>query len=152
MVFLAALQLLWRRVAGLLFLGFSCVVCACGAGGARLLVCCARLWGSCWWRLGRCVLCARGGVCAMCWWWVWVPVPASLGLFWRLRVGAGLCAAAPFLPRLWGPGVVPRHPLSVPSPLFLFAASLGVLFPWCLARAYPDCGGCAVGPGGGWGL
>ena len=34
-------------VAGLLFFGFSCVVCVCGAGGARALVCCAHLWGSC---------------------------------------------------------------------------------------------------------
>ena len=81
-----------------------------------------------------------------------MPVLASLGLFWRLCVGAGLCAAAPFPPRLWGLGVVPRHPLCVPSPLFLFAASLGVLFPWYLARAYPGCGGCAVWLGGGGGV
>ena len=129
MMFLAALQLPWRRVAGLLFFGFSCVVCVCDAGVARAWVCCAHLWGSCWWQLWRCVLCACAGVCVVCWWWVWVAVLASLGLFWRLCVGAGLCVAAPFLARLWGPGVVPRHPLCLPSPLFLFAASLGSLFP-----------------------
>ena len=50
----------------LLFLGFSCVVSVCGSGSARNLVCCARLWGSCWWQLWRCVLCARAGVCAVC--------------------------------------------------------------------------------------
>ena len=98
MVFLAALQLRWRRFARLLFFWFSCVVCVCGAGGARALVCCARLWGSCWWRLWRYVLCARVGVCAVRWWWVWVPVLASLGLFWRLCVGAGLCVVAPSPP------------------------------------------------------
>ena len=57
----------WRRVAGLLFFGFSCVVCVCGAGGAGAFVCFARLWGSCGWRLWRCVLCERAGVCEACW-------------------------------------------------------------------------------------
>ena len=42
-VFLAALQLPWRGVAGILFFGFSCVACVCGAGGARALVCAVRL-------------------------------------------------------------------------------------------------------------
>ena len=58
-VFLAALQLSSRRVAGFLFFGFACVVCVCGAGGARALVCCV-----CW-RLWWCVLCARGCVCGV---------------------------------------------------------------------------------------
>ena len=41
-----------------------CVPLWCG--GARILVCCARVWGACWSRLWRCVLCARAGVCAVC--------------------------------------------------------------------------------------
>ena len=42
-VFLAALQLPWRGVAGLLFFGFSCVACVCGGGGARALMSGVRL-------------------------------------------------------------------------------------------------------------
>ena len=71
----------------------------------------------------------------------------------------GLCVMTPLPPRLWGPGVVSRHPwlgsvgggvsprrpLCVPSPLFLFAVSLGAAFPWCLARAFL----AVVGGGGG---
>ena len=111
MVFLAALQLPQRGVAGLLFFGFSCVVCVCGAGGARTLVCCARLWGSCGWRLWRCVLCGRAGVCAACWWCVWVPVPASLGLFWRLCVGAEALCRGP------SPALAVRPGCGSPPPL-----------------------------------
>ena len=47
-----------------------CVCCVCGAGGACALVCGVRLWGSCRWLLRGCVLCARSGVCAVCWWCV----------------------------------------------------------------------------------
>ena len=65
MVFLAALQLSRRRFAGLLFFGFSCVVCVCGAGGACASVYCVCLWGSCWWRPWWCMLCARGCVCGV---------------------------------------------------------------------------------------
>ena len=61
-VFLATLQLAWRGVVGFLFFGFSYVACVCGAGGARALVCGVRFWGSCQWRLWRCVLCACAGV------------------------------------------------------------------------------------------
>ena len=66
-VFLAALQLPWRAVAGFLFLGCSCVARVCGAGAAGALVCGVRWWGSCRWRLWQCVLSACAGVCAVCW-------------------------------------------------------------------------------------
>ena len=41
-------------------------------------------------------------------------------------------------------GVSPCRPLCVPSPLCLFAASVGAVFPWCRARAFP----AVVGGGG----
>ena len=131
----------------------------------RLFMCCVRLrcgrwsrfgvWcafsGSCQWRLWRCVLCARVGVCAVGWWCVQVPVLAFLGLVWRLGVGAGaVCCGPSPAPAVgsgcgfrhpWlgsvGVGVSPRRPLCLPSSLCLFAASLGAVFPWCLARAFP---------------
>ena len=130
-------------------LALWCVVCVCGArvGGRCGGVCCVRAKACVW-----CVAGACGCLSSPLWAWfggsVWVR---------------GLCVVAPLLSWLWGPGVVPRHPrlgsvgggvfprcpLCVPSPLFLFAASLAALFPWCLSRVYPGCGGCAVGLGGG---
>ena len=79
-----------------------CVCCVCGAGGARALVCGVRLWGSCRWRLWGCVLCARSGVCAVCWWCVWVPVLAFLGVVWRPCLVWWLCVVPPPLSRLCG--------------------------------------------------
>ena len=136
-VFLAALQLPWRRVAGFLFFGVSCGVCVCGAGGACALVCCVRLWGSCWWRLWRCVLCARAGVCAVCWWCFLVPVLASLGSVWRLCVGAGAVCRGPSPALAVGPGCV-----SPPPPA-------GVCWWWCVpppppSRALPPLSLCRV--------
>ena len=142
-------------VAGFLFIGFSCVVCACGAGSARALVRGVRLWGPCRWWLWRCVLCSRVGLCAVCRSCVWVPVLAFLAWFggsvwvWGLRVVASLpprmrgLGAVPRLPLLGsvGGGVSPCCPLCVPSPLFLFAASLGAVFPWCLFPAVVVGGG-----------
>ena len=151
MVFLAALQLPWRRVAGLLFLGFPvlcafvvravlalwCVVRVCGArvGGSTSGVCCVGT-RACVRRVGGAFGCLSPPLWACFGGSVWVR---------------GLCVLAPLPPWLWGLGVVPRHPLCVPSPLFLFSASLGALFAWCLARAYLGCGGCAVGLGWGGG-
>ena len=114
---------------------------------AAVVVCvvCARL----------CVLCVGGAFgCLSSTLWGWVGVSVWV---------RGLCVVAPLPPWLWGLGVVPRHtwqgsvgggvfprrPLCVPSLLFLFAASPGALFPWCLVRVYPGCGGCAVGLGSG---
>ena len=79
-----------------------CVCCVCGAGGACALVCGVRLWGSCRWRLWGCVLCARSGVCAVCWWCVWVPVLAFGGVVWRPCLVWGLCVVPPPLSRLCG--------------------------------------------------
>ena len=79
-----------------------CVCCVCGAGGACVLVCGVRLWGSCRWRLWGCVLCACSGVCAVCWWCVWVPVLAFLGVVWRPCLVWGLCVVAPPPSRLCG--------------------------------------------------
>ena len=158
-VFLAALQLPWRGVAGFMFFELWCVVCVCGAGGAPAFVCGVPLWGSCRWRLWRCVLCARVDVCAVCWWCIWVPVLAFLGLAWSLCVGVGavsrgpspapavgsVCGSLPPLAGVCWWCCVPLPPPWRALPLFLFAVSLGAVFPWCLARAYP-----AV-VGGGWG-
>ena len=131
-----------------------CVCCVCGAGGACVLVCGVRLWGSCRWRLWVCVLCACSGVCAVCWWCVWVPVLAFLGVVWRPCLVWGLCVAPP-PPRLgcvvprppWlgsVGGVSPCRPLCVPSLFCLFSVSLGAVFLWCRARAFP----AVVGGGG----
>ena len=125
-------------------LALLCVLCVCGArvGGGRGGVCCV-----------------HAGVCVVCWWCVWVPVLASLGLGWRLCVSAGAVCRGPspalaVVPRhSWlgyvGGVVFPRRPLCVLCPLFLLAASPGPLFPWCLVRVYPGCVGCAVGLAGG---
>ena len=131
-----------------------CVCCVCGAGGACVLVCGVRLWGSCRWRLWQCVLCALWGVCAVCWWCVWLPVLAFLGVVWRPCLVWGPCVVPP-PPRLgcvvprppWlgsVGGVSPCRPLCVPFPLCLFSVSLGAVFLWCRARAFP----AVVGGGG----
>ena len=133
------------------------------AGGCWVLllwifVWCVRLWGSCRWRLWRCVLCACAGVCAVCWWCVWVPVLAFLGLVWRLCLGVGAVCRGPSPVPAVGSGcgsppplagvcwwcVPPPPPLRAPPPLCLFAALLGAVFPWYLARAF-----LAVAGGGG---
>ena len=130
-------------------LALWCVVCVCEArvGGGCGDVCCVRA--------RACVRCVGGAFgCPSSPLWAW---------FGGSVLVRGLCVVAPLPPWLWGPGVVPRlpwlgsvgggvfprRPLCVPPLLFLFAASLGALFPWCLARAYLGCGGCAVGLGGG---
>ena len=115
---------------------------------AAVVVCvvCARV---CVWCVGGAVGCLSSPL--------WAPVGGSVWV-------QGLCVMVPHLPWLWGLGVVPRQswlasvgggvfprrPLCVPSLLFLLAASPGALFPWCLVRDYPACGGCVVGLGG-WG-
>ena len=142
------------------------------AGGCWVLVlwdfvCCVRLWcGRCL-RFGVwcafvglesvavvvvCVVCMRGRVCG-----VLVmrlgACPRLYGLGLAALCGCGGCVSWPLsrlgcvVPRPpWlgsVGGVSPRRPLCVPSPLCLFSASLGAVFPWCRARAFP-----AV-PGGG---
>ena len=130
-----------------------------------VFVCCVRLW--CWrcsrfgvWCafvgllsvavVAVCVVCMRGRVCA----YVGGAFGCLSSPFWAWFGGSvwvwGLCVVAPLPVRLWGLGVVPRppwlgsvggasprRPLCVPSPLCLFAASLGAVFPWCRARAFP---------------
>ena len=138
----------------------------------RVFVCCLRLWSGRCSRLGVwcafvglvsvaavavCVVCARGRVCGVLVVRL-VPVLAFLALVWRLCVGAGAvcrgpspapaegsgCGSPPPLAGVcWWSRIPP--PLCVPSPLFLFAASLGAVFAWCLARAIP----AVVGGGGG---
>ena len=140
-VFLAALQLPWRGVAGYLLFGFSCVVCVRGAGGARTVVCGVHLWGSCRLWLWRCVLCARVGVCAVCWWCVLGACSRLSGLDWRLSVGAGAacCGPSPALSAGSGCG----------SPPLL----VGVCSWWCVPpspplRAVPPLSLCRVAWGG----
>ena len=117
-----------------------CVCCVCGAGGACALVCGVRLWGSCRWRLWCCVLCACAGVCAVCWWCVWVPVLAFLGLVWWLCVGVGsVCRGPPLVSAVWftalpGWGLLvvcpPAAPFARPPP--------SVPFPrWCRPGVVP---------------
>ena len=119
-----------------------CVCCVCGAGGACALVCGVRLWGSCRWRLWGCVLCARSGVCAVCWWCVWVPVLAYLGLVWRPCLVWGLCVVPPppvsavWFPAPPGWGLLVVCPLAVPfacpTPSVSFPCRLGRRFPCVL--------------------
>ena len=148
-VFLAALQLPWRGVAGLLFFGLSCIASVFGAGGARALVCGVRLWGSFRWRLWRCVLCACAGVCAVCWWCVWVPVLAFLGLVWRLCVGVGAVCRGPSPVSAVGSGCGTPPPLAglcwwcVPPPPPLRALPFCVSLPRRLGRCSP---GAVPGP------
>ena len=139
-VFLAAVQLPWRAVAGFLFFGFSCVACVCGEVGARALVCGVHLSDSCRWRLWRCVLCACAGVCAVCWGCVSVPVLAFLGLVWRLCVGVGAVCCGP------SPVSASRSGFGSPPPL------AGVCW-WCVPpppplRALPPLSLCRVAWGG----
>ena len=128
-----------------------------------VFVCCVRLWcGRCsrfgvWCAfvelvsvaaVAVCVVCMRGRVCS-----VLVERLGSCPRLFGLGFGGsvwvwGLCVVAPPPSRVWGLGVVPRppwlgsvggvsprRPLCVPSPLCLFAASLGAVFPWCRGRA-----------------
>ena len=116
-----------------------CVCCVCGAGGVCALVCGVRLWGLCRWRLWWCVLCACAGVCAVCWWCVWVPVLAFLGLVWRLCVGVGAVCRGPSpvsavwfpAPPGWGLLVVcsPAAPFACPPPSVPFPCRLGQCSP-----------------------
>ena len=100
-----------------------------------------------------CVVCMRGRVCGVlvvrlgaC------PRLSGLGLAALCRCGGcmswPLSRLACVVPRpLWlgfVGGVSPRRPLCVPSPLCLFSALLGAVFPWCRARAFP----AVVGGGG----
>ena len=111
-----------------------CVCCVCGAGGACVLVCGVRLWGSCRWRFWGCVLCACLGVCAVCWWCVWVPFWAWLGgpvwcggcVSWPPPVSAVWFPAPPG----WGLLVVcpPAVPFACPPPSVSFPCRLGRCF------------------------
>ena len=101
-----------------------------------------------------CVVCMRGRVCAV----LVVALGACLrlsGLGLAALCGCGGCVSWPLsrlgcvVPRPpWlgsVGGVSPRRPLWVPSSLCPFSASLGAVFPWCRARAFP----AVVGGGGG---
>ena len=148
----AALQLPWRGVAGFLFFGFACVafvVRAVLALPCVVCVCGARTGGDCGGvcrvHARACVRCVGGAFgCLSSPFWAWFG-----GSVWVW----GLCVVTP--PRLgcvvprppWlgsVGGVSPRCPLCVPSSLCLFSASLGAVFPWCRARAFP----AVVGGGG----
>ena len=122
-----------------------CVCCVCGAGGACALVCGVRLWGSCRWRLWGCVLCACAGVCAVCWWCVWVPVLAFLGLVWRLCVGVGaVCRGPSPVSAVWFPAPPGLGLLLVCPPTVPFACPPpSVSFPRRLGRCSP---GAVPGP------
>ena len=128
-------------------LALWCVVCVCGArvGGGCGGVCCVRA-RACVWCVGGAFGCPSSPL------WAWFG-----GCVWV----RGLCVVASLPPWLWGPGVVPRfpwlgsvgggvfprRPLWVPPLLFLFAASLGALFPWC---ALPGPTRAVVGVWWGW--
>ena len=103
--------------------------------------------------VGMCVVCMRGRVCGVlvlrqgaC------PRVSGFGL--AALCGCGGCVSWPLsrlgcvVPRPpWlgsVGGVSPCRPLCVPSSFCLFSASLGAVFPWCRARAFP----AVVGGGG----
>ena len=145
---------------------FLCCV-HCGAGGARALVCCVRLWGSCWWQLWRCVLCARAGVCV-----VFLVVrlgarPRLSGLGLAALCGCGRCvswllsrpgcgarvwfAACPG----WGLLVVvcsPAAPFACPPSSFFLPRRLGRCSPGVPCPGLPGlwwvCGGARWAGGG----
>ena len=100
-----------------------------------------------------CVVCMRGRVCGV----LVVRLgacPRLSGLGLAALCGCGGCVSWPLSrpgcvvphPPWLGSvgGVSPRCPLCVPSSLCLFSASLGAVFPWCRARAFP----AVVGGGG----
>ena len=157
-VFLAVLDLSWRRVVG--FFAVSCVVCVCGAGGARGLVCCACLWGLCWRRPWWCVLCGRGCVCGVlvvrlgaC------PCLSGLGLAALCGCGGCVsrslacpgCGAWVWFPATpgWGLLVVvcsPAAPFACPPPSFFWLCRLACCSPGALSGTIR----AVVGVRGGW--
>ena len=82
-------------------------------------------------------------MCAVCWWCVWVPVLAFLGLVWRLCVGVGAVCRGPSpvsavwfpAPPGWGLLMVcpPAAPFACPPPSVSFPRCLG----WCSPGAVP---------------
>ena len=134
-------------VAGLLLFGFVCVAFVVRVALAFWCVVCSYRW-----RLWVCVLCACSGVCAVCWWCVWVPVLAFLGVVWRLCLVWGLCVVAPLPSRLCGspPPLAGVCWWCVPLPPLLRAFLLPSLFrvAWGGVSLVP----CPGLPGcGGWG-
>ena len=120
-----------------------CVCCVCGAGGACALVCGARLWGSCRWRLWGCVVCTLGRVCgALVVRWGACPRLCGRGLAALFGVGA-VCRAPPPVSAVWFPaplgwGLLVVRPLAVPfACALLFSVSLG-------AVSCPGLPGCGV--------
>ena len=124
--------------------------------------CCVCLWCSCWWWLWRCVLCARAGVCAVCWWCFPVPVLASLGLAWWLCVSAGAVFRGPSPALAVGPAAPglgllvvvcsPPAPFACPPSSFSLPRRLGRCSPGALpgrCRAVVGVREGWVGGGGG---
>ena len=152
-VFLAALQLPWRGVAGFLFFGFACVafvvravlalwcvVCVCGArvGGGCGGVCCVHAQA--------CVRCVGGAFgCLSSPFWAWF---GGSVLVW------GLCVVAPLLSQLCGSPpplagvcwwcVPPLPPLRALLPLSLLRVAWGGV-PLVPCPGLPGCGGLGGG-------
>ena len=124
MVFLAALQLPWRRVAGLLFFGLSCVVCVCGA---RFDVLCTFLGLVLVAAVAMCVLCARGRVCSV----LVVRLgacPRLSGLVMAAQCGRGAVCRGCSPALAVGPGCgSPPPPLCAPPPLSLCRVAWGAV-------------------------
>ena len=120
-------------------LAFWCVVCVCGArvGGGCGGVCCVRA--------RACVRCIGGAFgCLSSPFWAWFGGSVWCGgrVPWPLS-RLGCVVSRP--PWLWSVGgVSPCRPLCVPPSFCLFSVSLGAVFPWCRARAFP----AVVGGGG----
>ena len=126
-------NLSWRRAVR--FFGVSCVVCVCGAGGARAFVCCVRLWRLCSWRASWCVLRARGCVCGL----LLVRLgacPRLSGLWLAALCGCGGCV-------LWSPATPgwdlvvavcsPAAPFACPPPSFSWLRCLACCSPGALS-------------------
>ena len=120
-------------------LALWCVVCVCGArvGGGCGGVCCVHA--------RACVRCVGGAFgCLSSPFWAWFGGSVWCGgcVSWPLSRLGCVVPRPPWLGSVGG--VSPCCPLCVPSSFCLFSVSLGAVFPWCRARAFP-----AVVAGGG---
>ena len=139
-------------VAGFLLFGFVCVACVVRAAPALWCVVCAcgaRVGGGCG---GVC--CVHARACVRCVGGAFGCLSSPLRAWFGGPVWCGGCVSCPppclgcVVPRPpWlgsVGGVSPCCPLCVPSSFCLFSVSLGAVFLWCRARAFP----AVVGGGG----
>ena len=140
-------------VAGFPLFGFACVACVVRAAPVLwcvVCVCGARVSGGCGGvccvHARACVRCVGGAFgCLSSPFWAWFGGPVWCGgcVPWPPPCLGCVVPRPPWLGSVGG--VSPCRPLCVPSSFCLFSASLGAVFLWCRARAFP----AVVGGGGG---